>query len=197
VIIGEAGSLDAGYGPLYAPGRTWEVSHDDDGTKQEGSDWSDYLGVTGSYDEGDDPPEAHQLGCLDCSGLVRMVYGYHGGIPMCLTTPLDGTCIPRGSHDIAYYGPGVVVASNPSAPPSLDGLQVGDILAWDADTESGEEEGQIDHVGIYLGVDADGNHRFLSSRKTINGPTYADVGGQSIIDGSGIYTTSLRTIRRL
>jgi cell wall-associated NlpC family hydrolase len=186
-----------GYGPLYSPGRTWDVGHADDGTRQEGSDWSDFLGISWTYPNGQtDAPEVHQLGCLDCSGYVRMVYGRDGGIPLTTTTPLDGSAIPRVSYMIAEHGPGVIVAHDPDTPPALDQLQVGDILCWDADTGGGEEEGQVDHVGIYMGVDSDGNRRFVSSRKTINGPTLADVGGPSIIDGAGLYAVNLRTIRR-
>ena len=31
---------------------------------------------------------------------------------------------------------------------------------------------QIDHIGMCIGPDAAGNHRVISSRKTMNGPTF-------------------------
>lgn len=196
------GATDADYGPLYSPGRVWDVGHVDDGTRQEGADWNDYLGVTGSYPDltipATDNAEAHQLGCLDCSGYVRMVFGNIFGMPMALDDSADynGLRIPRVSGDIIASGPGNVIAEG--APPVLTAIQPGDILGWDADTSNpDEEEGQIDHIGIYLGEDQDGQHRFLSSRKTANGPTLGDLGGPSIIgNGTGLYARSLRIIRR-
>lgn len=54
-----------------------------------------------------------------------------------------------------------------------------------------EPDGIIDHVGMYLGLDRDDfrrgiprHHRFISSRKSTNGPTFGDKGGRpSILDG--------------
>ena len=51
----------------------------------------------------------------------------------------------------------------------------------------------IGHVGIYLGLDSEGHQRFLSSRKTANGPTLGDLGGRSILDGSGLYARACVT----
>lgn len=53
---------DADYGPLQA-----------DGTRQEGADFNDYLGISWTYGGVTDTPEPAQLGSLDCSGFVRMV----------------------------------------------------------------------------------------------------------------------------
>src|SRR5215831_16510580 len=55
---------DAAYGPLI------------DGKREEGSDFNDYLGIQWQYPEQVDKPEKRQFGCLDCSGFVRMVWGY-------------------------------------------------------------------------------------------------------------------------
>ncbi|AWK08120.1 hypothetical protein DDQ41_03280 [Streptomyces spongiicola] len=53
------------------------------------------------------------------------------------------------------------------------------------------------HVGIYLGRDQHGRHRFASSRKTPDGPTMADLGALSVLDaGTELYSGSLRVIRR-
>lgn len=202
------GPKDASYGPLYAPGRSWDTGHADDGTRQEGSDWNDYLGVTGNYPDlsvpTTDTPEAHQLGCLDCSGFVRTVFGYRGDrsatLPMCLddTADFNGLRIPRRSVDQSASGPGVTIVSSVSAAPTdLTQIRPGDVLFWDADTSNpAEEEGQIDHSGIYLGADSAGGMRFLSSRKTADGPTMADLGGTSVITGTDLYGRSLRRARR-
>jgi hypothetical protein len=198
------GSREAGYGPLYAPGRSFDLGHADDGTRQEGSDWNDFLGITGNYPDlttpATDTAEAHQLGCMDCSGFVRTVFGYRGGLPMCLDTSADfnGLRIPRRSVDQSASGPGTVVVSSVSAAPTdLSQVRPGDVLYWDADTSNpAEEEGQIDHSGIYLGIDSAGEMRFLSSRKVGNGPTMADLGGPSVITGTSLYGRALRRARR-
>lgn len=190
----KGGVFNAEYGPLNA-----------DGTRQEGSDWNDYLGVVGNYPDlavpTTDNPEAGQLGCLDCSGYLRTVMGYRSGMPMCLENPADfnGLRLPRRSVDMNSSGPGVVIASEVGVPPTdLTQLTVGDTLYWDADiTNPSEAEGAPDHCGIYLGTDTAVKRRFLSSRKTISGPTLADLGGPSHIEGTGLYARSLRTVRRL
>jgi len=126
-----------------------------------------------------------------------MVYGYRHGLPLTLTT-FDGLAIPRVSSNIAIFGPGVVIATGSGAPPTnTSALQPGDIVCFDADTSNpDEEEGQIDHNGMYIGVDTNGKRRFISSRKTISGPTISDLGGPSILDGTGLYARSLRLVRR-
>ncbi len=175
----------AQYGPLLP-----------DGSRQEGADFNDYLGVPWQYGASTDNPEAGQFKCLDCSGFVRMVYGYQHGLPLTLTT-FDGLAIPRVSSNIANNGPGVVVAANTGTPPSMTAVQPGDIVCFDADTSNpDEEEGQIDHNGIYMGLDNLGKRRFASSRKTISGPTISDLGGPSLLDGTGLYARSLRLVRR-
>ncbi len=176
---------NAQYGPLQA-----------DGSRQEGADFNDYLGVPWQYGTTTDNPEVSQFRCLDCSGFVRMVYGYKHGLPLTLTT-FDGLAIPRVSSNIANSGPGVVIAVNIGAPPSMSAMQPGDIVCFDADTlNPEEEEGQIDHNGIYIGLDNNGKRRFASSRKTISGPTISDLGGPSLLDGTGLYARSLRLVRR-
>ncbi len=177
---------DSQYGPLQA-----------DGTRQEGADFNDYLGIAWSYGSSTDSPEAGQFRCLDCSGYVRMVYGYRMGIRMRLTT-IDGVSLPRISSAIANGGPGILIAQSNTQITDLTGIGVGDAVAFDADNSNpAEEEGQIDHIGIYMGTDTNGLHRFISARKTGNGPTFADVGGPSVIaGGTNLYSRTLRTIRR-
>ena len=173
---------DASYGPLTTTG-----------ARAEGSDFNDYLGLTWRYPTGIDPPEADQLGALDCSGFVRMVVGFRSGVPLSLST--DGVGIPRRSFEILASGPGVVLQSDvgvrPALPPSLT---PGDLVFFDASTDDGT---RIDHIGMYLGVDSVGAPRFLSSRKTVDGPTFADVGGRSTLSGAGLYATAFRAVRRI
>ena len=62
---------DASYGPLLP-----------DGKRDEGSDFNDYLGLRWLYPADDpDRPEAAQHRCLDCSGYMRMVWGYRHQLP--------------------------------------------------------------------------------------------------------------------
>jgi cell wall-associated NlpC family hydrolase len=71
---------------------------------------------------------------------------------------------------------------------------IGDLVFFDADESDGT---RIDHVGIYLGLDAGDHYRFISSRKGANGPTLGDYKGKSILDGTGLYARSFRAVRRL
>lgn len=183
-----AGAQVAGqsnYGPL-----------DTDGTPIEGSDFHDYMGRDWVFPNGETRAAgAGEQGCMDCSGYVRMIYGYHMGIPMVRVENIDGTVLPRMTKDIGPSGPGIVVAQATGTAPSLAAIQIGDVPHFDADT-SDPVAGQLDHNGIYVGVDALGNHRFLNSRKTPNAATMGDLGGASRLDGAGTYATSLRLIRR-
>lgn len=197
---------DAHYGPRYVVGRAWDVSHADDGTLQEGSDGSDFFQRTITYPNGDvDAHEVHQAQALDCSGYVREVRGWRMGKPLTTdTTPSglpfdsdpDRTAIPRVSYNIAQNAPGIIVAQG--NPPTLDKLRFGDIVFFDADQSNpDEQEGQVDHVGMFWGRDQFGNYVFISSRKTVDGPTISNTGGASILNGTGLYARTLRGYRRL
>ena len=174
---------DTDYGPLAA-----------DGTRQEGSDFNDYLGGPWSYDDGKtDPPEAEQINSLDCSGFVRMIFGYRSKLP--LTPSPNGTAIPRRSYELLDSAPGVVTMPNKGKRiMSFQKLAPGDLVFFNASTDDGT---RIDHVGIYLGKDVGSNHRFISSRKSINGPTLGDLKGRSILNGTGLYAQSFWAVRRL
>jgi cell wall-associated NlpC family hydrolase len=185
---------DAAYGPLLA-----------DGTREEGSDFNDYLGVNWSYPSGQvDAQELDQFGSLDCSGFMRMVWGfrhsfegsgYVDAIPLCLAPIAERTGLPRRSFEICTSGPGILVIPNSGTQVTdFAPLMPGDLVFFDASTNDGT---QIDHVGMYLGVDAAGKHRFISSRKSINGPTLGDYAGASILEGTGLYARSFRAARRL
>jgi hypothetical protein len=171
---------DADYGPLLGT------------TRQEGSDFNDYLGVPWAYGSVTDNPESDQINCLDCSGFMRMVWGYRSGLPMVISP--DGTSIPRRSFEILASAPGIVTIPNTGVQVTdLSRLSTGDLVFFDASTDDGT---QIDHVGMYLGVDSSGRYRFVSSRKTPNGPTMGDVAAKSILDGSYFYARSFRAARR-
>ncbi|MFC8658120.1 hypothetical protein ACFUCT_23410 [Streptomyces parvus] len=183
-----AGAQIAGqsrYGPLSSSG-----------VPIEGADFHDYMGVDWAFVSGETrPADPAELHCMDCSGYVRMVWGYHMGLPMVRTQGIDGTVLPRITKDIGPSGPGVIVAQAVGTAPPLDALQPGDVPHFDAD--SGDAvSGQLDHNGIFLGLDQDGHPRFINSRKTPQGPTFGDLGGSSTLDGSGTYATTLRIVRR-
>ena len=175
--------LDASYGPLQA-----------DGTRQEGSDFNDYLGVPWTYPDGlVDQPEAAQIGSLDCSGYMRMVWGYRSGLP--LVRAPDGSGLPRRAVEQAASAPGVVTVPNSGLQVTdFSRLSAGDLVFFDASADDGAA---VDHVGMYLGVDSGGNRRFVSSRKSIDGPTLGDYRGRSTLNGTGLYATSFRAVRRL
>lgn len=169
--IGDAAS----YGPLIG------------GTREEGADFNDYLGLTWQYpDEPADPPEQRQAGCMDCSGYVRMVYGYRSRMALCRAPRDDRAAIPRRAHEMASHAPGVEIPRADAVP--------GDLVFFDADAGDGR---QIDHVGIYMGRDSKGQRRFISSRKRADGPTMGDTGGRSVLDGDGFYAAAFRKVRRL
>jgi cell wall-associated NlpC family hydrolase len=183
---------DAAYGPLK------------DGKREEGADFNDYLGIAWKYPEKLDKPEPSQRSCLDCSGFVRMVWGYRhnlpGGryadlVPLCLTPRRDHSAIPRRAFQIYEAAPGVVIEPDSGDQiKDFSQLGVGDLVFFDADDNDGT---RIDHIGMYLGPDAGGHHRFISSRKGANGPTLGDYKGKSILDGIGLYAKSFRAARRL
>jgi len=185
-LLADSGGMriagDADYGPMQP-----------DGSRQEGSDFNDYLGVSWTYGATVDAPEASQIASLDCSGFVRMLWGYRTGLPLGLNA--SASAIPRRAHQMLAGAPGVVTVPNRGRQVTdLARLAPGDLLFFDATADDGP---QIDHVGIYLGRDAGGQARFVSSRKTINGPTLGDQAGKSVLDGAGLYAKGLRAIRRL
>jgi len=184
---------DARYGPLVR------------GQRQEGSDFNDYLGIGWIYKDGSgDKPEKAQFRCLDCSGYMRMIWGYrrnmaaekHGGIvPICSTSLPDRSAIPRRANEIYESGPGIIVIGRGNTRiDDLSPLRIGDLVFFDADERDGD---RLDHVGMFLGVDEGGRYRFISSRKGRNGPTLGDFRGRSVLDGNGLYARSFRAARRV
>jgi cell wall-associated NlpC family hydrolase len=173
---------DADYGQLQP-----------DGTRQEGSDFNDYLGIPWKYGTATDQPEATQLGNLDCSGFQRMVWGYRSGMAMSADAG-SNALLGRSAYQIYASAPGIFIMYDKGVQlTSLSRLQPGDIVFHDTDPQDGT---QIDHMGMYLGIDDTGHYRFISSRKSANGPTMGDFGGSSILDGSGLYATTFRAVLR-
>jgi hypothetical protein len=183
---------DASYGPLK------------NGEREEGSDFNDYLGIEWAYPEQVDKPEKRQLHCLDCSGFIRMIWGYRHHLPgnnLPTTIPLSlkpqksGRALPRHAFEICNAAPGIVIIPDTQVQvQDFSQLGVGDLVFFDADEGDGT---QIDHVGMHLGPDVGNHHRFISSRKGANGPTLGDYKGKSILDGTGLYARAFRAVRRL
>lgn len=190
---------DAGYGPLKG------------GKRQEGADFNDYLGITWKY-PGErvpiDRPEANQFRCLDCSGYLRMIFGYRhsmagAGYPdrigLCHDTRADHARLPRRAYQMYEGGPGVMlVPDNSIQVKDFSRLATGDLVFFNADRTAPDGD-RIDHVGVYIGLDTAGRHRFISSRKSTDGPTLRDYGvtGGSVLDGTGTYAKAFRAVRRL
>jgi hypothetical protein len=166
-----------------------------DDTREEGGDFSDYLGIAWKFGEVTHQPKADFFQSLDCSGFMRMVWGYRSGLPLTYA-PESGRSIPRHSWEILASGPGIVIIpdANDTQITDFSHLQTGDLVFFHAKTET--HDPQIDHVGMYLGQDTAGHYRFISSRQTIDGPTMGDIGGSSLLDGQGLYGRSFRAARR-
>jgi cell wall-associated NlpC family hydrolase len=164
----------------------------DKGKREIGADFYDYLGLPWHFPDGTEKkPDATHLGALDCSGFLRIVYGYREGYA--LLAGDTGPGLPRRANSIAKFGPGsIIIPDRGVRPADLNRLQPGDLLFFTTDADS-----DIDHSAIYLGRDTDGRHRFISSRGTVNGPTMGDVGGASVVDGDGFFAQRFRTARRI
>lgn len=150
-------------------------------------------------------PRSTQAGCPDCSGFIRIVYGYRhhvdrkytDTIPLCLDPRPTRDAVLRRSFQIAESAPpGIVVIEDEGTQADPCALEIGNLVFFEADA-AGEEAGRLDHVGLYLGADTGGHHRFFSSRKGADGPTFGDIRGKSILDGSGLYARAFRAARRL
>lgn len=204
MFLAGAPAVTAGDGPAQGKQVLGEAGYgylDAQGYRLEGADFHEYMGIGWTFPDGTyTGPSSKQVGNLDCSGYTRMVYGYHMGVPMAAKADTSGTRIPRKSRDMADHAPGVLIdRTDGTRPPAADLLQPGDLVLFNADSGDDEDQGSVtvDHVGIYLGRDAAGKRRFLSSRKTVNGPTMSDLGGPSLLDGTGLYARSLHTVRRI
>jgi cell wall-associated NlpC family hydrolase len=184
---------EASYGPLL-----------ENGMRDEGSDFNDYLGLRWLYPADDpDRPEPLQHRCLDCSGYLRMIWGYRHHLPNAGypdTVPLSrlphsNTTLPRRSFQIYEGATGTILIENAGTRPTgLDILDAGDLVFFDVANDDGA---RLDHVGMYLGIDVSGAPRFISSQKTGNGPTLSDATTPSVLNGTGAYARRFRCARRL
>ena len=178
---------DADFGPMG-----------DDGLREVGGDYNDFLEITVSHpDKKDDPPEKKDKNALDCSGFLRMVLGYRMDYPMFGKNETKGDGLQRQVQGMVDLAPGVLLhKDNGKKPEDLDkvteNMLPGDIVFFETDGEPG-----LDHSGFYMGKDSQGKHRFMSSREAINGPTMGDVKGPSILDGNGLFANNFRAVRRL
>ncbi|GAA3063028.1 NlpC/P60 family protein [Streptomyces glomeratus] len=202
MFLGGAPAVTAGSGPAQGKQVLGEAGYgylDPQGYRYEGADFHEYMNVGWTFDDGTHTgPSSKQVGNLDCSGYTRMVYGYHMGVPMAAGQDTSGQRLPRKSRDMADYAPGVRIdRTDGTNPPAAALLQPGDLVLFNADSSDDKVTVTVDHVGIYLGQDAAGKRRFLSSRKTVNGPTMADLGGASVLDGTGTYAKKLHTVHRI
>jgi cell wall-associated NlpC family hydrolase len=170
------------------------------GDRDDRADFYDYLGTEFSFPDGTGRPTTSWYGALDCSGLVRILYGYRMGYPMYLgdgSSAGGGVPLPRHSWAMSAHGPGLrLFGAGASTMPSdaeLNLLQPGDLLFF----AEGSNPSAVDHCGIYFGTDQYGRRRFLSSRMGANGPTFGDAAGMSVIGGTGIYSRDFRGARRI
>ncbi len=179
---------DADFGPL---------KDDGSGLRDVGGDFNDYLEITVSHpDKEDDPPEKKDQNALDCSGFLRIVYGYRMGYPMFGKNDTEGDGLQRQVDGMYDHAPGVMLVKDTGSPPPISVTKKflpGDILFFN--THPGEEG--LQHSAIYMGVDTQGHHRFMSSRDAVNGPTMGDVAGPSIIDGNGLFANNWRAAKRI
>ncbi|MFD6998026.1 NlpC/P60 family protein [Streptomyces mirabilis] len=162
----------------------------------EQSDFYDYLGVPWDFPDGTRvQPEQARYGDVDCSGFQRLVWGYRMGIPL-HNTNTKGVGLPRRAFAIAAYGPGRLVIPHTGKQQATDlgTLQPGDLVFF---AIIKDRPNFIDHVGIYMGLDDQGRHRFYSSRSAANGPTMGDLSGHALLDGTDFYARGFRAARRL
>ncbi|MEU5594322.1 NlpC/P60 family protein [Streptomyces sp. NPDC020298] len=162
----------------------------------EQSDFYDYLGVDWTFPDGTRvQPEQARYGDVDCSGFQRLVWGYRMGIPL-HNTNTKGPGLPRRAYAIAADGPGRLVIDHTGTKQAtdLDVLQPGDLVFFAIIKDRPDF---IDHVGMYMGLDDQGRHRFYSSRSAANGPTLGDLSGHALLDGTDFYARGFRAARRL
>lgn len=161
--------------------------------RAESSDFYDYLGIDWTFPDDDvEHAERRRFGAVDCSGFVRLVYGYRMGLPL-LNVNASGPGLPRRAFAMAEFAQGTVIVPNRRHQATdYDRLQPGDLVFFDI---SGDP--QIDHTGIYVGRDSGGHHRFVSSRGRANGPTMGDLAGTALLDDDGYYSRAFRSAKRL
>jgi hypothetical protein len=165
-----------------------------EGDDVDGADFYDYLGIGWRFPDGtrkqSDPKWYRKL---DCSGFLRLIYGYRSGIA--ISDQNDGTDgLPRTAQAMATNSQAVTIAAGDTdaqAPKTLEHLEPGDLVFFALRSDT-----HMSHSGIYIGDDQDGHLRFISSRTQINGPTFGDYRAKSILD-TGVFRHRLRRVIRL
>lgn len=90
---------DASFGPLNPNG---SAGND---LRLEQTDFLDYLGTAYTFaDKVTRQPDRTRYGSFDCSGFVRMVYGYRSGYPL-LSKDVAGAGLPRTANGLARLSP--------------------------------------------------------------------------------------------
>ncbi|GHE05624.1 C40 family peptidase [Streptomyces alanosinicus] len=180
----------------YGPSSTSDSDRARQGKRRMGSDFYDYLGAPWTFPDGvTRRPEKDRRRSVDCSGYVRLVYGYRSGLSLNSRDSPAGGGLQRTADAIAHGPLGVpVIPLADRSPDVIQGLQPGDLVFFRTRELPG---GRIGHIGIYLGLDTADHPRFISSRKEADGPTMGDKGGASRLDGDGYYAQGLRGARRL
>ncbi|MET0698959.1 MAG: hypothetical protein ABWY93_04785 [Mycobacterium sp.] len=162
------------------------------GDDRDGADFYDYLNAPWKFPDRKSVIQASTKfdRQLDCSGYLRLVYGFRSGIPLFYGNGVvDG--LPRSAWAMADHAPSVVVASSKrsdSPPDDLSRISPGDAVFF---ALHDDRPGDISHSGIYLGRDNEERMRFVSARSTANGPTFGDLGGDGVID-DGYFGDRLR-----
>ncbi|WP_189134659.1 hypothetical protein [Wenjunlia tyrosinilytica] len=170
------------------------------------SDFNDFLGVSWRFADGVVRQSASPgPRALDSAGLVRLVLGYRNRYPLNSTDRSSGAALPRTADAMAARGPGVRILppkpardagpARPSAGQAFIGkMQPGDLAFFKSDRKNGRRSGSgVGCVAIYLGLDIEGNPRFLSSRAE-TGPF---LGGLSHAEGIRFRGRPLRAVVRL
>ncbi|GAA1895125.1 hypothetical protein GCM10009837_16370 [Streptomyces durmitorensis] len=184
---------DADFGPINPDG---SAGND---LRLEQSDFFDYLGIPYTFRNGTTiQPETKRARSMDCSGFIRTVFGYRARYPL-MANDQSGDGLPRTANGMARGKAGTDViklkgVGSADRPKSIDVVQPGDLVFFKLDARTKQ---RMDHVGIFLGHDADGHKLFISSREEVNGPTIGDKGGTSRLDGNGYYASTLRSAKRL
>lgn len=163
----------------------------------DGADFYDYLGIPWTWQDGSvSRPSKRWARKVDCSGYIRLVYGYRGGIENFRTNSLVNG-LPRNARSMAKLAPSVLIAKGQeeSSGPEvrdLSALLPGDLTFFALH----DDRSFISHSGIYIGNDQHGDMRFLSSRTSINGPTFGDFNTMSVFN-KGFFKNRLRRVIRL
>ncbi|GAA5199129.1 hypothetical protein GCM10023322_74010 [Rugosimonospora acidiphila] len=183
---GVAYAGDAGFGPLVG------------GQRDQQSDFYDYLGVPWTWPDGTtSAPRPQRYRDVDCSGFLRLLWGYRMGLPMVAGARERGVPgLPREAHQIASSDLAVPLFDSGAKAPSgkqLARLQPGDLVFFALH----RDPRYLSHAGLVLGEDNQGHLRFVSSRQTIDGPTMGDTGGAARLDGAGYYPRAVRRAVRL